>query len=416
MKSFKTIIKKFGPGFVTGAADDDPSGIAAYSQTGARYGYSQLWVVVLLTPFMVVVQEMCGRIGMVTGSGLAAVIKRRFGRAVLVGAVVLLLVANVLNIGADLGAMASSMQMVSGGSFSIWLIAIAALIIALEVFVPYKIYSRYLKYFALSLVAYFVAAFVVRQDWVLVLKSVVLPNIIFTRDYFFNLIAILGTTISPYLFFWQASEENEEEVASGKIKDIGGKKPRVSSNDLREMRQDTTSGMIFSNLIAFFIIATAAATLGRGGITEVNTAADAAMALKPLAGSLAAALFTVGIIGTGLLAVPVLAGSASYALSEAVGWPIGLYRKYFAAKGFYAIIAIATFSGAVINFSGIAPFKMLYYAAAVNGIIAPFLLVLIMIISADRRIMGKYVNTPIKKVFGWGIAGIMFVCSIALLF
>jgi len=267
MNKIQKMLRRFGPGFITGAADDDPSGIATYSQTGAQFGYAQLWVALYATPFMIAVQEMCGRIGLVTGRGLAAVIKERYGKKVLYGAVLLLLIANGVNIGADLGAMASSAGLVFGGPFVVWLVGMAAFILLLEVFVSYKTYASYLKYFTLSLLAYVVAAFVIKQDWLAVLASTLVPKISFDRDYLLNIVAIMGTTVSPYLFFWQASEETEEEVASGKLKDIDEGTPKVASRDIKKMRFDTAAGMIFSNLITFFIIATTAATLGRAGIT-----------------------------------------------------------------------------------------------------------------------------------------------------
>jgi NRAMP (natural resistance-associated macrophage protein)-like metal ion transporter len=412
MKKIKKFLKRLGPGFITGAADDDPSGIATYSQTGAQFGYSQLWIALFATPFMIAIQEMCGRIGLVTGRGLAAVIKDRFGKPVLFGAVALLLIANTVNIGADLGAMASSAQLVFGGPFALWLIGIVIVILCLEVFVSYKAYSRYLKYFALSLLAYVAAAFVVKQDWSQILRSVFVPTIVISKEYFFNLVAILGTTISPYLFFWQTSEENEEQVASGKLKAMGEGVPKVSKTDIKKMRFDTVSGMVFSNLIAFFIIATTASTLGRAGIMNVGTATEAAAALRPLAGPFTSIIFALGVIGTGLLAVPVLAGSASYAVSETLGWRSGLYRKLKDAHGFYGIITVATFVGILINFLGVPPFRLLYYAAALNGVIAPILMALILLIAGNKFVMGRHVNGLWAKIVGWGATAIMFAASV----
>jgi NRAMP (natural resistance-associated macrophage protein)-like metal ion transporter len=413
MNKISKFFKRLGPGFITGAADDDPSGIATYSQTGAQFGYGQLWIALFTTPFMIAVQEMCGRIGLVTGRGLAAVIKRRYGRAVLFGAVSLLLAANAVNIGADLGAMASSAQLVFGGPFVIWVVAFAAFILILEIFVSYKAYARYLKYFTLSLFAYVATAFVVKQDWLAVIRSTVIPSFSLSRDYIFNLVAILGTTISPYLFFWQASEENEDEVASGKLPGLDEGTPKVTLRDIKMMRFDTAVGMIFSNLITFFIIATTAVTLGRAGIVNVGTAAEAAAALAPLAGHFAALLFALGVIGTGLLAVPVLAGSASYAVAETLGWRSGLYRKFHDAHGFYGFITIATLIGLLVNFVGVPPFRMLYYAAALNGIIAPPLLVIILLIAGNRAIMGRYANGRWSNVLGWTVAALMAAASIA---
>jgi NRAMP (natural resistance-associated macrophage protein)-like metal ion transporter len=326
-KKLKKFFKILGPGFVTGASDDDPSGIGTYSQTGALFGYSQLWTALYALPFTIFVQEMCGRIGMVTGRGLAGVLKKYYSKPTLYFCVFLLLIANTINIGADLGAMAASAQLLIPLPFTVLLLAMTIITLLLEVFVSYKTYAKYLKYLALSLFAYVIAVFVVTQDWGRVLSATLIPHIELSRDYLFNLVAILGTTIAPYLFFWQASQEVEEEVAQHKITDMDTTKPFVTNSDIRSMHVDTASGMIFSNLITFFIIATTASTLFTHGIHNVETASQAAESLLPLAGNFAFLLFTIGIIGTGLLAVPVLAGSASYAFSEAFGWKEGLYKK-----------------------------------------------------------------------------------------
>jgi NRAMP (natural resistance-associated macrophage protein)-like metal ion transporter len=411
--NLKKLFKKLGPGFITGAADDDPSGIATYSQTGAQFGYAQLWIALFATPFMIAIQEMCGRIGLVTGRGLAAVIKERFGKTILLISVGLLLVANTVNIGADLGAMASSAQLVFGGEFMVLLVGMAILILVLEIFVSYKTYSQYLKYFALTLLAYVAAAFAVKQDWLHIFRSLFVPTVVMSKDYFFNLVAILGTTISPYLFFWQASEENEEEIVLGKLAGMDEGVPEVTADDVKKMRFDTVTGMIFSNIITFFIIATTASTLGRAGIMNVATATEAAAALRPLAGPFTSIIFALGVVGTGLLAVPVLAGSASYAIAETLGWRSGLYRKLKDAHGFYGIITIATLVGILINLIGIPPFRLLYYAAALNGIIAPILMALILIIAGNSLIMGDRVNGIWTKIFGWGATAAMFAASVA---
>ncbi len=416
MKRFFTFLGKIiGPGFITGASDDDPSGIATYAQTGAQFGYHQLWTVFLSTPFMVVLQEMCGRIGLVTGRGLAGVIRLHFSRRLLYVAVVLLVIANSVNIGADLGAMASATQMLVGGQFVVWLIAMAGLTLVLEVFVSYKTYAKYLKYLALTLLTYVVAAFIVKQDWSLVLYSTLVPHVELSRAYLFNIVAMLGTTISPYMFFWQASEEVEEEVAHHKLRGMGKGVPRVFPKDVKQMDRDTTTGMIFSNLITFFIIVTTAATLNAHGITTIETATQAAETLRPLAGNFAYLLFAVGIIGTGLLAVPILGGSASYAVSEAWGWKEGLYRKFKQAHGFYGVIIVATLFGLLVNFTPIKPFQLLYYAAVFNGILAPPLMVFIMLIANSKKVMGQYVNSRTSNIMGWGITGIMALCAVSLL-
>ena len=408
------IYRKLGPGFITGASDDDPSGIATYSQTGAQFGYGQLWTAPFSFPFMAAIQETVGRIGLITGRGLAAIIKDHYSKKVLFTSVALLFIANIINIGADLGAMASAAQMMLGRSFVGWLFAITIFTLALEIFFSYKVYARFLKYLTLSLLAYLIAAFLVKQDWSSVLYNTAIPRITFSKDYLFNIVAVLGTTISPYLFFWQASEEVEEEIVSHKLALTGRSKPKISVQDIKYMRVDTIVGMFFSNLIMFFIILTAAATLGAHGITEVNTAAEAADALRPLAGNLTFLLFSVGIIGTGLLAVPILAGSASYAVSEALGWNAGFYRRLVQAHGFYAVIALAMLAGLLVNFLSIPPFKMLYYTAVLNGLIAPILLALIMLISNRSDIMGRYVNSRLSNVLGWTATGFMTVVGAAL--
>ena len=412
----KDWLKKLGPGFITGASDDDPSGIATYTQTGAQFGLTQLWTMVLVTPFLVAIQEMCGRIGLVTGKGLSGVIKQNYSQKLLVFIVTLLVVANAVNIGADLGAMASAMQLLVPVSFPILIIGVTIFTLILEVFVSYKVYVKYLKYFALTLFAYFGVAFFININWLEALKNLFKPHIIFSRDYLFNIVALLGTTISPYLFFWQAGEEVEELVAEKKLKSFGKGKPRVVEADFKAMRGDTVRGMIFSNIVAIFIMIAAAATLLPQGITQIDTAAQAAAALEPIAGKWAQVLFAIGIIGTGLLAVPVLAGSASYAVSEAFKLKEGLYRKFSQAHGFYGIITIATLLGLLINFTSIPPFRMLYYTAILNGAVSPILMILILRISNNKKIMGERVNSRASNIFGWIITAVMGAASIALLF
>lgn len=415
MKKIKKFIKSLGPGFITGASDDDPSGIAAYSQTGAQFGYSQLWTPLFTFPFMTVIQEMCGRIGIVTGKGLAGVIGKYYTRGVLFVSVFLLVVANTMNIGADLGAMASSGQLILGLPFPVLLIGITLLIIILEIFISYKTYARFLKYLTFALFAYFVSALIIKQDWSRVFSATIVPNIIFSKEYLMNIVAILGTTISPYLFFWQTGEEVEEEVAEKKLYQMGAGVPKVTNKDIRKMRLDTAIGMFFSNIVMWFIILTTASTLNLSGVTSIQTADQAALALKPLAGDYAFLLFALGILGTGLLAVPILAGSASYAVTEAFGWREGLYRKFNKARGFYGIIIVATLIGLLINFTPIKPFQMLYYAAVLNGICAPPLLLLILLIGNNKKIMGKHTNSKISNTLGLLITIIMILASIGLL-
>lgn len=416
MKKVKKLLAALGPGFITGASDDDPSGIATYAQTGAIFGFSQAWTALFSFPFMSAVQEICGRIGMVTGMGLARVIKMHYARPVLYGAVFLLLTANTINIGANLGAMASSAQLLIGIPFVFWLVGLTVFILALEVFVSYPVYARILKYLAFSLLAYIITAFIVKQNWGEVLRSTVIPSFSMSREYLFNIVAILGTTISPYLFFWQADEEVEEEIQQGKIRHMGAGIPRVTKGEIHKMRWDTVAGMFFSNLVMFFIIVTTAGTLHARGITNIETADQAAQILRPLVGDFAFLLFAAGIIGTGLLAIPILAGSASYAVSEAFNWKEGLSRKFTKAQGFYGVIAIATLIGLLVNFTPIKPFTMLYYTAILNGLAAPPLLILIMLTANNKKIMGKNTNSLVSNSTGWIITAVMTASAVALLF
>ncbi|HEY6018813.1 MAG TPA: divalent metal cation transporter [Candidatus Paceibacterota bacterium] len=413
---FKRIARSIGPGFITGAADDDPSGIATYSQTGALFGFSQLWVTLFSYPFMTAIQEMCGRIGMVTGKGLAAIIKENYSKKVLGIAVLLLVIANIINIGADLGAMAASIRLVVPVSFVVLLIGVTLFTLLVEIYVPYPTYARFLKYLTFSLLAYIATAILIHPDWGLIGRSFVTPHIELSKAYLLNIAAFLGTTISPYLFFWQADEEVEEEIERGQIKDMGVGTPKLRHNDLSQMRTDTALGMLFSQVITFFIIVTVASTLGSHGITTINTAADAANALRPFAGDFAFILFALGIVGTGLLAVPVLAGSAAYAVAESFNWRVGLGKKFNKAPGFYGIIAVATIVGLVVNFSSIGPMTMLYYAAMLNGVLAPPLMILILLIANNKKIVGIHTNSKLSNTLGIIITVIMGVIALGLLY
>ena len=415
MQKIKKWLRSIGPGFITGASDDDPSGIATYSQTGAAFGYTQLWTALFSLPFMLVVQEMCGRIGMVTGYGLSGVIRRHYSKKILYFAIFLLLFANTINIGANLGAMASALQLLIPLPFTMLLIGMTVVTLLLEVFVSYQTYTKYLKYLALTLVSYVVVVFVIGQDWSVVAYHTFVPHIVWSKQYLLNIVAILGTTISPYLFFWQANQEAEEEVAEHKIWAMGFGKPKVTNRDVRRMRVDTLIGMVFSNMIMFFIMVSTASTLNASGITWIETAPQAAEALRPIAGDAAFLLFAIGIIGTGLLSVPVLAGSASYAFSEAFRWKEGLYRKFNQAHGFYGVITLATLLGLLINYLPVAPFTLLYYTAILNGICAPPLMILILLIANNEKIMGKRVNNRFSNAVGILITIIMSVSAIALL-
>ncbi|OBH35420.1 iron transporter [Mycobacterium sp. E342] len=405
-----------GPGFVTGSSDDDPSGIQTYSQTGAQFGYAQLWVAAWTYPFMGAIQEICGRIGMVTGRGLAAVLREHYSRRVLYVAVSLLLVANTVNVGADLGAMAATGQLLVHAPLLAWLAVIVGISLVLQITVPYPAYARFLKYVCLSLLAYVVAAFVVHHPWwPTVAVSALTPHIEWSRDYALNIVAVLGTTITPYCFFWEADQEAEEDFARGRMQFYGKGVPVVLQSDIRDMRADTAVGMGFSNVVQFFIILTCASVLHPAGVVSVDTPDEAALALRPLAGDLTYLLFAIGIIGVGFLAVPTLSGSASYALSEALGWKAGLGYTFREARAFYVVIALATLVGVGLNFIGIPPFRMLYYAAAVNGVLAPPLMAMITLVGNNRSIMGGHTNNRFANIMGWAIVAIMGVCALALI-
>ncbi len=409
----KTYLRSLGPGLITGASDDDPSGIGTYAQTGAQFGYTQLWTALFTFPLMTAVQEACARIALHTGRGLADIIREYYPKPILYISVLLLFIANTINIGADLGAMAASCQLLLSIPFSIWLVALTLLTVVLEIFVSYKQYARLLRFLTLSLFAYVLAAFVVAQEWRQVFYSTIIPTIQFNKDYALNLVAVLGTTISPYLFFWQASEEIEEEIDSGKTTENARK--GVSRTELKWMRTDVTSGMLFSNLVMWFIIITTASTLFRHGITDIDSAPKAAEALRPIAGRFASVLFTAGIVGTGLLAVPILAGSSAYAMAETLRWREGLYLKLRQAWGFYGVIAFSTMLGAAMNFLGINPIKALYYTAVINGLVAPPLLWLIMSIGNNRKIMNDKVNGLASNILGWVTTIAMTLAAAALL-
>jgi len=416
-KIYQFLKKKFsrlGPGFITGAADDDPSGVATYSIAGAQFGYRLNWLCLFLTPMMVTVQEMCGRIGMCSGMGLAGVIKKFYSKKLLFFAVCLLLVANIVNIGADLGIMAASLKMILGLPFLFWLVIITFLSVSLEIFVSYKKYSAYLRWMGLILVVYILTAFMVKQNWLEVIKYTLIPHLSFNLAYLMTLVAFIGTSISPYLFFWQASEEVEEEIESGKIKDFNHQ-PLVGKKQIRYLKRDTVMGMIFSNLIALFIVLTTAATLHLNGITNLETPQQAALALKPLAGNFAFLLFTIGIISIGLQTVPILAGSITYSLSEVFGFKEGLSKKLNQAKAFYLILALAILFGALLNFFGISPIKALYYTAIINGLVSVPLIAMIIKIADDKRVIGNYQTTKVNRTIAWltfifvGVASVLMI-------
>lgn len=403
--------KKLGPGLTTGAADDDPSGIATYSQTGAQYGFQLVWLALFTYPLMAVVQEMCARIGLQTGRGLAANIRTHFPKKILYISTVLLFAANVFNIGADLGAMAQATQLVIPSlPFGILVVFFTLFSAILQIFTSYKMYAKYLKWLALILFSYIATAFIIHLNWPQILYHTAIPSFSFSKASLILIAAILGTTISPYLFFWQTSQEVEEDILKGKttIQERIG----TTSKDIKDMRIDVWSGMFISNLVMFFIIVVCSATLFSHGIVNINTAADAAKALRPLAGNSAYFLFAIGIIGTGLLAVPVLAGSASYAISESLNWKMGLYRKLQEAYAFYGVIIIAMLMGLILNFIHLDPIKALIYSAVANCIVSPIVLILIVLISSSKKIMKENVNKPNTTVVGWIVVFIMIAASI----
>ena len=418
---FKRWLRILGPGIITGAADDDPSGIATYSQTGAQFGLGQLWTVFYQLPLLIAIQETCARIGAVTGKGLAGVVKEHYSRKMLAIVVILVVIANTINIGADLGAMASAAQLVFDLPFIFYAIIFAALVIFLEVFVSYKKYVKFLKWLTLALLAYVFTALMIDHSWGEVFYASFIPKIEFSFAWLFIIIGVFGTTISPYMFFWQASEEVEEEIANHNLAQKGGE-PRGLKKFLHNMRVDTVIGMFFSNIIMWFIIITAASVLFKNGVTDIRSAADAARALEPLvqsfpnAGQIAKDLFAIGIIGVGLLAVPVLAGSAAYAISEALGWPEGLYRKLKKAKGFYGVIIISTLIGLLINFIGINPFKALVFTAVFNGLAAVPLLFIIAKINANQAILGEYCGGRWSRSLVWLTFIVMTAAALGMFF
>ena len=404
----KSFFKTLGPGLITGAADDDPSGIATYSQAGAQFGFGTLWMALFQFPMMVIIQEMCARIGLVTGGGLAGIIKKRYSKKTVYPIICLLLIANTINIGADIGAMSSSVKLVLPHLPIVAVtILFTVLVICAEIFIPYRKYVTILKYLTLSLLAYVITAFIVGGNWSEILYASVIPHIEFTPSFAMLFVAIFGTSISPYLFFWQTSEEAEEDVRKNKIKDVGEGTPKIRNKEIKIMRKDVVIGMAFSQIIMWFIIMTTAGTLHAEGLTNIVTADEAAKALEPLvktfphSGELAKTIFALGIIGTGLLAIPVLAGSSAYALSEQFGWKEGLSKKLKQAKGFYLIIAVSTIIGLWINFANVDPLKVLIYAAVINGIIAVPLLIAIMKISNDKKILAGRTNGKISNIVGW---------------
>jgi NRAMP (natural resistance-associated macrophage protein)-like metal ion transporter len=411
-KGIEGFFADLGPGLITGCADDDPSGISTYSMAGALFGYSFLWSALLSFPLMVTLQTMCGRLGLVAGRGLAGVVRRRYSRWVLWGACSLLVVANVFNIGADLGGMSAATEMITGVGAPVWTPLYTAVIVGFLFYSSYRRIAQIFKWLTLVLLAYVVTAFFAKVDWHQALAASFHPRPIWSRDYLEVLVAILGTTISPYLFFWQASQEVEEQRAAGKT--TVAQRMGASNEDLRRLRVDVSAGMFASNFIMYFIILTTAATLHTHGLVKIETARDAALALRPLAGNAAYVLFTLGLIGTGMLGVPVLAGSCAYAISEAAAWRGSLDARPHRARDFYVVLAAAMILGLAINWLGMSAVKMLFWSAILNGLLAPPLILLVVLLTSDRKVMGDRVSSPVQKLLGWISLAIMAVSAIAM--
>jgi NRAMP (natural resistance-associated macrophage protein)-like metal ion transporter len=409
----KRFFKVLGPGLITGASDDDPSGIGTYAQAGASYGFATLWTTLVMLPLMTAVQFMCAKIGLVTGRGLAGVLREHYPRAVLYPAVIALVIANTLNAGADIGAIAAAINLLIPIPPIVFIVPVSVGIIALQMFGTYHLIERVFKWLALALLAYIGAALLSRPDVGKVLTGTLVPTIRMDPGYLGILVALLGTTISPYLFFWQASQEVEEQISIGRrhLRQREG----ASSSELGNALVDTIGGMVFSEIVAYFIILATGATLFVAGTTEIGSATEAAQALRPIAGDAAALLLAVGLIGSGVLAVPVLTGSAAYAVSEAFGWRSGLDRKPTRAPQFYAVIVAATIVGMGINFLGINPITALVVSAVINGLVAAPLLVLVMLVSNNRTAMGGRVNGRLLNVVGWSATILMGVAAVALI-
>jgi NRAMP (natural resistance-associated macrophage protein)-like metal ion transporter len=420
-KGIGRFLRILGPGIVTGAADDDPSGIATYSQGGAQFGLHMPWTMLFTLPLMTAVQEACARVGAVTGKGLAAAVREHYPKKVLYPVVALVVVANTLNIGSDIGAMAASAQLLLPSvPFGLLAVGFATIILLLEIFVSYKTYIRLLKWLAMALFAYFITAFLIDVPWREVFRATLVPHIEWNRDFLYIIVGIFGTTISPYLFFWQTSNVVEDEIAEGRLSQNGGT-PRISRAYLKRLRIDNAVGMLFSNVSAWFIIVVAAIVLNRSGITNIDSAADAARALEPLvqsfpnAGFWAKVIFSIGVIGIGLQSIPVLAGSSAYAVSEAFSWREGLFRKFKQAREFYFVIIIGTLVGLLLNFIGVDPIKALVLTAVFNGIAAVPLIYLIARISSRQDLMGEYKSGRWSRAGLWTAFVVMGVFAIALL-
>jgi NRAMP (natural resistance-associated macrophage protein)-like metal ion transporter len=409
---FQRFFSNLGPGLITGAADDDPSGISTYSVTGAAFGYAPLWTALFSFPLMTAVQMMCARLGMVTGRGLAGVVRHRYPRWVLWGACALLVVANVVNIGADLGGMAQVTELLTGIDSLYWTPVFAVLITAMLFWSSYRQIARIFKWLTLVLFAYVVSAFMSKPDWFSVVRSTFIPHLEWSRAYLATLVGLFGTTISPYLFFWQAAQEVEEEKNRGRI--TLDQRQGATAKELNRSRSDVLTGMFFSNFVMYFIILTTAATLHANGHTAIGTAREAAEALRPLAGGGAYWLFALGLIGAGMLGVPVLAGSSAYAIVEAADHHGSLEDRPNGARGFYAVIGISMGLGMIMDYAGLNAVSTLFWAAVINGVLAPPLIVLVVLLTSDSEVMGAHVNSRKLKWLGWSCAAVMSAAAIAM--
>ncbi len=412
-KTKKNLFRLLGPGLITGASDNDPSGIATYSQAGAQFGYGMLWTMLFSYPLMSGIQDISARIGRVTGHGIAGNLRRYYPNWLTYIVVGLMVIANTINLGADIGAMGASLHLLVGGSALLYAAVFALTSIVLQITVPYTRYASILKWLTITLFAYVASVFVVHVPWGQALRGTIIPSISLKGNYLTTLIAILGTTISPYLFFWQASQEVEEVVTNPEAEPLK-QVPEQAPRQLDRIRLDTYVGMGFSNIVAFFIILTAAVTLHAYGKTDINSAAEAAEALRPVAGNFAFWLFAGGIIGTGLLAIPVLAGSAAYGVGEALKWPTGLERKPLEAKGFYAILALATLIGLAINFTPINPIDALFWSAVFNGVVAPPVMIMMMLMATNPKVMKRFTVSRRLRIMGWLATAVMCIATFGL--
>ena len=409
----KRALMILGPGLITGASDDDPSGIGTYTQAGAALGCATLWTAIVTLPMMAAIQFICAKIGMVSGMGLSGVLRKYYPRWLVVSAIVLLVVANTINAGTDIGAIAASINLLAPSiSPLVLVVPIAMVIVAVQILGSYRTLVKIFKWLTLTLFAYIGAAFLARPHWGEVLKATFVPAIRFDHQYLMTLVAIFGTTITPYLFFWQASQEVEEELRMGR--ETLAEREGATDRELRIAEIDVDAGMIFASVVFYFVVLASAVTLHAGGKTDIQTATDAAEALRPLSHGAATILFALGLIGSGFLAVPILTGSSAYAMCEAFDWKYGLNEKFRDARRFYLIIAAATLVGLLINFLKIPPVTALFWTAVLNGVLAPPLIVVIMLVSNSKKVMGKRTNGPLTNFLGWSTAVIMIAAAIGM--